>query len=251
MYTEARTSSGVERQVPAVSPRILVVDDEKMVTEVVERYLQREGYDVAVARDGLEALRIAREWSPDLLLLDLMLPGIDGLEVCRQLRQETELPIIMLTARGEETDRVVGLELGADDYMVKPFSPRELVARVKAVLRRATAGPGRAPGGAVRFNSLSINPQTREVSDDGRQINLTAKEFDLLYFLASHPNQVFTREQLMNDVWDYTYAADYSTVTVHIRRLREKVEADPVKPRYIKTVWGVGYKFEGSAAGGA
>ncbi len=248
MYTETTARSGAEREVQPVSPRVLVVDDEKMVTEVVERYLQREGYDVAVAGDGLEALRIAREWSPDLMLLDLMLPGLDGLEVCRQLRAETELPIIMLTARGEETDRVVGLELGADDYMVKPFSPRELVARVKAVLRRAKSVPGAAPGGAVRFNSLSVNPQTREVSDEGRQINLTAKEFDLLYFLASHANQVFTREQLMNDVWDYTYAADYSTVTVHIRRLREKVEADPVKPRYIKTVWGVGYKFEGQSA---
>jgi two-component system response regulator ResD len=225
--------------------RVLVVDDERVVTEVVERYLQREGYEVSLASDGADALRVAREWAPDLVVLDLMLPTVDGLEVCRQLRQDSSTPIIMLTARGEETDRVVGLELGADDYIVKPFSPRELVARVKTVLRRTAAGPAQPPGGTRRFGTLTVNPQTRAVTLRGDQVRLTAKEFDLLWFLVSHPGQVFTREQLMDQVWDYTYAGDYSTVTVHIRRLREKVEAEPMKPRYIKTVWGVGYKFEG------
>ena len=225
--------------------RILVVDDERVVTDVVERYLRLEGYDVALASNGAEALQLAQEWAPDLVVLDLMLPVMDGLEVCRQIRKESQVPIIMLTARGEETDRVVGLELGADDYVVKPFSPRELVARIKSVLRRASPGAAQATGGTLRFDRLTINPQTRVTMTGDREAHLTAKEFDLLFFLASQPGQVFTREQLMDRVWDYTYAADPSTVTVHIRRLREKVEPDPVKPRYIKTVWGVGYKFEG------
>ena len=228
-----------------MADRILVVDDEPMVTEVVERYLRLEGYSVSLASDGTEALRLAQEWAPDLVVLDLMLPGIDGLEVCRRIRNESKVPIIMLTARGEETDRVVGLELGADDYVVKPFSPRELVARVKSVLRRASSGPAQAPGGTLRFDNLTINPQTRVVMAGDQEAHLTGKEFDLLVFLASHSGQVFTREQLMDSVWDYTYAADSSTVTVHIRRLKEKVETDPVKPQYIKTVWGIGYKFEG------
>ena len=226
-----------------MATRVLVVDDEEMVTEVVGRYLEREGYEVSLARDGGQALEVARSWAPDLIVLDLMLPVVNGLEVCRELRKDTPVPIIMLTARGEETDRVVGLEMGADDYVSKPFSPRELVARVKAVLRRA-AGPAAPTSGTFRSGTLTVNPQTREVTEGQRKVALTAKEFDLLYFLASHPNQVFTREQLMNQVWDYTYAADYSTVTVHVRRLREKVEADPVRPRFLKTVWGVGYKFE-------
>jgi DNA-binding response OmpR family regulator len=246
MYTigqgEAGTKEPGERPMPA---RVLVVDDERVVTEVVERYLQREGYEVSLAFNGAEALRLAQEWVPDLVVLDLMLPVMDGLEVCRRLRQDSQIPIIMLTARGEETDRVVGLELGADDYLVKPFSPRELVARVKTVLRRTSAAPVQSASGALRFGTLTVNPQTRVVTLQGERVRLTAKEFDLLWFLASHPGQVFTREQLMDRVWDYTYAADPSTVTVHIRRLREKVESDPVKPRYIKTVWGVGYKFEG------
>lgn len=227
-----------------MATRVLVVDDEPVVTEVVERYLQGEGYEVSLASDGAEALQVAREWAPDLVILDLMLPSLDGLEVCRQLRRDSSIPIIMLTARGEETDRIVGLELGADDYMAKPFSPRELVVRVKTVLRRTSAGPIPSAAGALRFGTLTINPKTRRVTHQDNEVRLTAKEFDLLWFLASHPQQVFTREQLMNRVWDFTYAADYSTVTVNIRRLREKVETDPMKPRYIKTVWGVGYKFE-------
>ena len=224
---------------------ILVVDDERVVTEVVERYLSLENYEISLASDGPEALRIAQEWAPDLIVLDLMLPGVDGLEVCRRIRKESEVPIIMLTAKGEEADRIVGLEIGADDYVVKPFSPRELVARIKSVLRRTAAGPAQSMGGTLRFGGCTINPQTRVMSSNDREVQLTSKEFDLLFFLASHSGQVFTREQLMDQVWDFTYAGDLSTVTVHIRRLREKVEPDPVKPKYIKTVWGVGYKFDG------
>ena len=225
--------------------RVLVVDDEKMVTEVVGSYLEREGFEVALAADGEEALRLAREQSPDLVILDLMLPKIDGLEVCRALRRDSQVPIIMLTAKGEELDRIVGLELGADDYVVKPFSPRELLARIKAVLRRGASGAdSHQSGDALRFGELRINPKTRVVEARGERVALTAKEFDLLYFLASSPGQVFTRDQLMNHVWDFVYAGDASTVTVHIRRLREKIEADPERPLFLKTVWGVGYKFE-------
>jgi two-component system response regulator ResD len=223
--------------------RILVADDEPVVTEVVERYLRLEGHDVRVAHDGAKAMAVAREWVPDLVVLDLMLPEVDGLEVCRRLRANSFVPIVMLTAKGDETDRIVGLELGADDYVTKPFSPRELVARVRSVLRRSDSGP-RAVGGTLRFDDLTIDPAARHTAIGGAESHLTAKEFDLLLFLASHPGQAFTREQLMDKAWDFTFAADPSTVTVHIRRLREKIEADPVKPRYIKTVWGVGYKFE-------
>ncbi len=225
--------------------RILVVDDEPVVTEVVARYLVRDGFEVETARDGEGGLALARSWSPDLVVLDLMLPGIDGLEVCRALRKEGDTPIVMLTARGEETDRIVGLELGADDYVVKPFSPRELVARVRSVLRRtATQKPAEGSRDVLKAGGVLVNPKTRAVEAEGKAVSLTAKEFDLLHFLVMHPGQVFSREQLMNDVWDYTFAGDASTVTVHIRRLREKIEREPMRPRYLKTVWGVGYKFE-------
>ena len=227
-----------------MATRILMVDDEPVVTEVVERYLRLEDFEVSLASDGVEALRLAEDWVPDLVVLDLMLPGVDGLEVCRRIRKDSQVPIIMLTARGEEADRIVGLEMGADDYVVKPFSPRELVARIKSVLRRTSNGPAQSLEGALRFGNCTINPQSRVTTSNGEDVQLTSKEFDLLYFLASHPNQAFTRDQLMDKVWDFTYAADLSTVTVHIRRLREKIEPDPVKPRHIKTVWGVGYKFE-------
>ncbi len=226
---------------------ILVVDDEQIVTEVVARYLIREGYSVRTAADGEEALRLAREWYPDLVVLDLMLPKLDGLEVCRRLRAEQHnVPIIMLTAKGEETDKIVGLTLGADDYLAKPFSPRELVARVQAVLRRARVAPSdsQAGRGALRFPGLLIDVRTRTVEVMGRRIELTPREFDLLAFLASNPGQVFTRDQLLDQVWDFHYGGDASTVTVHIRRLREKIEEAPMRPRYVKTVWGVGYKFE-------
>ena len=226
--------------------RILVVDDESIVREVVERYLAREGYVVQVAPDGETALRLAHEHMPDLVVLDLMLPHVDGLEVCRRLRASGAVPIIMLTAKGEEADKVLGLGLGADDYLAKPFSPRELVARVQAVLRRVqgtSLGAHVAPG-LMRFADLVINPRARSVEAQGRLVELTPKEFDLLAFLASRPGQVFTREQLLDNVWHYSYAGDASTVTVHVRRLRERVEADPMRPRHLKTVWGVGYKFE-------
>ena len=222
--------------------RILVVDDDPTISDVVTRYLQNDGYDVQVAYDGEEALEHARAFYPDLVVLDLMLPKLDGLEVCRLLRCQGSVPIIMLTAKGDEMDRLVGLNLGADDYIAKPFSPRELVARVKAVLRRSGSVPG-IEEDSLRIDGLYINPRTRQVSVGGHDVDLTAKEFDLLRFLAMHPRQVFSREQLLNDVWDYLYAGDTSTVTVHIRRLREKIEADPTRPRYILTVWGVGYKF--------
>jgi len=249
VYTEIHHKILVrERVCGTMGSRILVIDDEPTVTEVVTRYLVREGFEVASAADGLDGLKLAGEWAPNLVVLDLMLPSVEGLEICRQLRRESQVPIIMLTARGEETDRVVGLEMGADDYLVKPFSPRELVARIKAVLRRVDAAPVQVSGDAIRFEGLIIYPQGRRVTVDGDEVNLTAKEFDLLRFLAASNGQVFTRTQLMDQVLDFTFAADPSTVTVHIRRLREKVEANPVRPKYIKTVWGVGYKFEGTGA---
>ena len=223
--------------------RILVVDDDPTISDVVARYLRGDGYEVEVALDGQAALDQAGACYPDLVVLDLMLPKIDGLEVCKRLRALGDVPIIMLTAKGEEMDRLLGLDLGADDYMTKPFSPRELVARVKSVLRRTAAVPTPYEGETLRFEDLSINPLTRQVVAGGKEVELTAKEFDVLLYLAQHPKQVFSREQLLNDVWEYLYAGDTSTVTVHIRRLREKIEPDPAQPRFIKTVWGVGYKF--------
>ncbi len=223
--------------------RILVVEDEPMVAEVVERYLRRDGHEVRVVHDGQTALDAFDQFQPDLIVLDVMLPGIDGMEVCRQVRARSETPVIMLTARGEEVDKLLGLGLGADDYVTKPFSPRELAARVKAVLRRSGLGI-QADGDALRFGDLRINGRTRGVEDQRGEIQLTAREFDLLFYLASHPGQVFSREQLMDCVWDYEFAGDSSTVTVHMRRLRSKVEVDPPRPRHLKTVWGVGYKFE-------
>ena len=227
-------------------PTVLVVDDEPNIVEVVSAYLKRELFNVVTASDGETALRAVHEHAPDLIVLDVMLPRIDGLEVCRRVRAQGNTPIIMLTARGEETDKLVGLGIGADDYLTKPFSPRELVARIKAVLRRAAAAPAPEPGAdsVLRFPGLKINPKTRTVENDNGPVELTAKEFDLLYFLASHPSEVFTRTQLLDQVWDYSYYGDTSTVTVHVRRLREKIEPDPMRPRYVKTVWGVGYKFD-------
>lgn len=222
--------------------RILVVEDEPTVAEVVDRYLRRDGYDVNVAHDGLVAMEAYERFQPDLIVLDLMLPGLDGIEVCRRIRSRASTPIIMLTARGDEVDKLVGLQIGADDYVTKPFSPRELVARVKAVLRRATAAP--QDGDSLRFDGLRISGSTRVVEDDRGAITLTAREFDLLFFLARHPGQVFSREQLLDNVWDFEFPGDDGTVTVHIRRLRSKIEADPSRPRHLKTVWGVGYKFE-------
>jgi DNA-binding response OmpR family regulator len=231
---------------------ILVVDDEPTIVEVVELYLKREGYRVITANSGPQALTLATEQRPDLIVLDLMLPELSGLEVTRQLRLHGHIPIIMLTARTEETDRVVGLELGADDYVTKPFSPRELVARVKAVLRLMAAvatNQSSSSTTAVQqqilvVGGLRMDVGARAVTLDGQAITLTVREFDLLLFLMRYPGQVFTREQLLDQVWGYTFASDMSTVTVHIRRLREKIEGDPANPQLLQTVWGIGYKLE-------
>ncbi len=223
---------------------ILVVEDEEIVSDVVARYLRREGFRVHVVPDGAAALAAVSVDAPHLVLLDLMLPDMDGLEVCRRLRALGPVPIIMLTAKGEESDEVLGLGLGADDYLRKPVRPGALVARVKALLRRSAALAVVPPAMPLQVDDLRIDPKTRATMRDGQSLALTAKEFDLLLFLARHPGEVFSRAQLLDQVWDYTYTGDASTVTVHVRRLREKIEPDPLHPHYIKTVWGVGYKLE-------
>jgi DNA-binding response OmpR family regulator len=220
---------------------VLVVDDEPIVREVVVSYLQREGYRTLEAADGDRARELLEAESPGLVVLDVMLPGTDGLELCRWIRARSELPVILLTARGEEADRIVGLELGADDSVTKPFSPRELAARVRTVLRRTTADAPTVE--RLSFDNLSLDARTREVRKNGEELRLTAKEFDLLWFLAGHPRHVFSRDQLMDRVWGYETALDTGTVTVHIRRLREKIEDNPSRPRFLQTVWGVGYRF--------
>jgi DNA-binding response OmpR family regulator len=227
---------------------VLVVDDEPTIAEVAARYLDRAGDETRIAGDGPTAVELAGAAPPDLVVLDLMLPGIDGLEVMRRLRAAetgTEGPriaIILLTAKGEESDRIVGLRLGADDYVVKPFSPAELVARVDAVLRRADPGRDREP--PVDLGWLAVDTLARRVRVRGAEVQLTQREFDLLAFFARHPGQVFSREQLMDSVWRYSFYTDTSTVTVHVRRLRAKLEADPAEPRHLQTVWGVGYRFQ-------
>jgi DNA-binding response OmpR family regulator len=219
---------------------VLVVDDEPTIREVVCRYLERDGFTTVEAADGESALASIEESEPALVVLDVMLPGVDGLEVCRRVRANSRVPIILLTARGEETDRIVGLELGADDYVTKPFSPRELAVRVRTVLRRISSDE---PSARIEAGDLVIDAATRDVLRDGVELKLTAKEFDLLLFLAQNPRQVFSREHLMDRVWGYQAAFDTGTVTVHIRRLREKIEQDPSAPKRIETVWGVGYRF--------
>lgn len=224
---------------------ILVVEDEPKIREIVRAYLRRDGFSVEEAGDGEEALRKARETNPKLVILDLMLPGVDGWEVCRQIRKTSDVPIIMLTARGEEADRVAGLELGADDYVPKPFSPRELVARVKAVLRRTR--PDRERERVLQYGNLVIDLASRSVLCRGREVPLTPREFDLLWFLAKSPGRVFTRESLLQQVWGYEYLGDTRTVDTHVKNLREKL--GPVEGQFIRTVWGVGYKFEARGAG--
>jgi two-component system response regulator ResD len=232
------------------SAYVLVVDDEPTIGEVVCRYLQRAGFQAQAALDGPQALAMSAQRQPDLVVLDIMLPGIDGLEVMRRLHEDASGPrprpaVILLTAKGEESDRIVGLRRGADDYVVKPFSPGELIARVEAVLRRA-AGPAREEhdtAAALAFGGLLIDPAGRSVSLDGQPIGLTLREFDLLLFLARHPGQVFSRDQLIDLVWQLPFCNDSSTVTVHVRRLRAKIEPDPSRPRFIQTVWGVGYRL--------
>jgi len=225
---------------------VLVVDDEPTILDVVSRYLERAGYQARVAGDGREALRLAGEERPDLIVLDLMLPGMGGLEVMRLLRERSwdrgRVSVILLTAKGEQTDRIVGLRLGADDYVVKPFSPAELVARVDAVLRRVESSPQREE--PLVFPGLEIDPSARRVTVAGTEVALTVREYDLLLFLAHHPGQVFSRDQLMETVWDYSFYTDTSTVTVHVRRLREKIEEIPSEPRLLQTVWGVGYRLQ-------
>jgi DNA-binding response OmpR family regulator len=222
--------------------QILVVDDDPTVREVVVSYLRADQHDVRDAADGETALRLAGERPADLVVLDLMLPGIDGLEVCRRLRADSDVPIIMLTALGAETDRVVGLELGADDYVTKPFSPRELTLRVESVLRR-TAGPDPAVPEVLTDGDLVLDSVRHEVTRTGSPLSLTAREFDLLRFLLSHPGEAFSREDLLQEVWGWSFG-DQSTVTVHVRRLREKVEDDPTRPVRLVTIFGVGYRWE-------
>jgi two-component system, OmpR family, response regulator ResD len=234
-----------EHETGSIVAKVLIVDDEPNIREVVGLYLRRDGHTVVSATDGEEALEAFRESEPDLVVLDLMLPKISGLEVCRRMRSDRRVPLIMLTARGEEEERIVGLSLGADDYVVKPFSPRELAARVSAVLRRVEESSGDVNQKVLSFDGLRIDPNTREILVQGEPATLTAREFDLLHHLASSPGRVYTRDQLMELVWGYTFSADTSTVTVHVRRLREKIESDPANPRHLQTVWGVGYKFGG------
>jgi DNA-binding response OmpR family regulator len=239
-----RQSGGVGPQ-PAPAPRILVVEDERPIAELVRYNLRREGFEVDVAYDGHEALERARTTLPDLVILDLMLPYVDGLEVCRNLRARGPVPIIMLTAKDGEHDRVLGLESGAEDYVTKPFSPRELVARVRAILRRAR---DQAPAEeALVCGRLSLNVTTHEVRLGDRFVDLTAKEFDLLRLLMSRPNHVFTRDFLLEQIWGYEYSGGTRTVDMHISRLREKLEDDPDVPRFIATLRGVGYKLKRDA----
>ncbi len=227
--------------------RILLVDDEPRVREVVAAYLLRDGYQVQTAADGASALRYLSEFKPDLVVLDLMLPQVSGFDVLREIRRDSDLPVILLTARAEEADRVSGLELGADDYMVKPFSPRELVARVRSVMRRAAPKSATLPGApqGLSFSGMEIDTARRVVSVDGANVDLTAREFDLLSFLAARSPQVFSRGHLLEHVWGSSPEwQDPATITVHVRRIRQKLEKDPQNPRWIKTVWGVGYRFE-------
>lgn len=223
---------------------ILVIEDEPSIAEVVGLYLQRAGYRVIFAKDGLEAQNKIESQSPDLILMDLMLPIVDGFELTRWLRDRSDVPIIMLTARRDEVDRIAGLEMGADDYIIKPFSPQEVVSRVRAVLRRTSPKTGEPSEKPLSFPSMVIDPQTRLVTINKKEITLTVKEFDTLWLLAQHPRQVFTRNHVLERVWGISDYIDPSTVTVHIRRLREKIEPEPSNPQHLLTVWGVGYKFE-------
>lgn len=223
---------------------VLVVDDEPTISEVVSRYLERAGYTARTAADGLEAIRLVEESSPDLVVLDVMLPQVDGIRVLRHLREAEgrDVPVILLTAKGEQDDKLTGLRAGADDYVVKPFSPRELVARVDAVLRRTS--PPDEDAAPLRFDQLEIDARGRRVASAGEEVPVSQREFELLHFLASHPGQAFSRDDLMERVWQTSLPGDTSTVTVHVRRLRAKIEPEPERPRFIQTVWGVGYRFQ-------
>ena len=236
----------------AVKQKILIVDDDANIAELISLYLTKECFETKIVEDGEEAIAAFSEFEPNLILLDLMLPGIDGYEVCRTVRKTSSVPIIMLSAKGEVFDKVLGLELGADDYMIKPFDSKELVARVKAVLRRFTPAkeepqtaeqaPNAQAGDYVEYPQLSINQTNYSVTYQGAPVEMPPKELELLYFLASHPNQVFTREQLLDHIWGYEYIGDTRTVDVHVKRLREKIKDR--ENWSISTVWGIGYKFE-------
>ncbi len=231
--------------------KILVVDDEPKILKIVEHSLHREGYQVFTAADGEQAINMAEKVRPDLIILDLMLPKADGFEVCKRIKSRQDVPVIILSARGEEVDKVVGFTLGADDYQTKPFSPTELVMRVRAVLRRYKQPAQQASSrNQLVYSSLEINFKNRAVKVLGNTVDLTAKEFDLLWHLAVGAPQVFTRQQLLEALWEPDFYGDENTLTVHIRRLREKIESDPTNPAFIKTVWGVGYKFEPGDGGG-
>lgn len=229
-----------------MAQRILVVDDEAAILELVEYNLAREGFEVLTEADGKAAVERARAEKPDLIILDVMLPGMSGMDVCRELRKSTDVPIILLTARKDEVDRVLGLELGADDYVTKPFSPRELVARVKAILRRSQRGGGEGEGIAAH-HGLVVDEERREVTLDGRPLELTFTEFELLATLAKNPGRAFSRDELLSRIWGEDFYGDARTVDVHIRHLREKLEEDPAAPRFIETVRGVGYRFRSSS----
>jgi DNA-binding response OmpR family regulator len=224
--------------------RVLVVDDEPMVRDVLSRYLERSGFEVESAADGDRALAAFDAKPPDLVLLDLMLPRVDGFDVFRRIRAQAECPVIMITARGQTTERIVGLEIGADDYISKPFSPAEVVARVRSVLRRSARSRPVGTDRPLGFDRIELDPRSREVRVEGEQVSLTPKEFDLLHFFASNPHTVFSRLRLLDELWDVAFDGDPATVTVHVRRLREKIERDPANPSRLVTVWGVGYRFE-------
>ncbi|KAB2954214.1 response regulator transcription factor [Heliorestis acidaminivorans] len=229
--------------------KILIVDDEEEIVELLSDYLSVEGYSIVTAYNGEEALNKGQVEKPDLAILDIMMPQLDGFEVCRILRKDSNIPILIISARQEESDKILALGLGADDYLVKPFSPREVVARVKALLRRATVLSGaQQEQDILRFTGLEIYLKEYRVVREGQEISLQAKEFELLRLLATHPRQVFTKEQLMDRLWSGDYYGDPNALSVYVRRLREKIESNPAQPRYIKTVWGVGYKFAGDSS---
>ncbi len=222
--------------------KILIVDDDLNISELLRLCLEKEGYDTIIANDGLSAISMFKEQTPDLVLLDIMMPKVDGWQVCREIRRVSNIPIIMLTAKSETFDKVLGLELGADDYMVKPVESKELIARIKAVLRRYDSGNTHTDKEII-YNNLSVNITNYELVIEGKQLDIPPKELELLYFLCSNPNRVFTREQLLEEVWGFDYFGDSRTVDVHVKRLREKLEGHE-KNWSLKTVWGVGYKFE-------
>ena len=228
-----------------MAKKVLLVDDEENIVDVCSRYLVREGFDVSTASNGIEAIKRYHSFNPDIVILDIMMPEMDGWQVAEKIREDHDTPIIMLTALGQEKDRIYGLTIGADDYVTKPFSPRELLLRVKNVLRRTYSAATEEQQDVLKWKDLQIDRNKRTVVSHGFEVEMTVKEFELLSLLAQHPSQVFSKSQLIETLWGYEYMGDANTINVHIRRLREKIEKDPSEPQWIKTVWGIGYKFEG------